>query len=96
MSQAVLGAKLHIKSLDGRDIEFNVPPCTEHHAQLRIRGEGVPIGDSGHKGDLYLKFFVKMPTKVNGEQKKLLEAFAKIERASDTPSLIALRDLHNM
>ena len=96
MSQAILGAKLKIKSLDGKDIEFNVPPCTEHHAQLRIRGEGVPMGDTGHRGDLYLKFFVKMPTKINNEQKKLLEKYAEIEKASPAPSLIALKDLHGL
>ncbi len=96
MTQAILGAKLKIKSLDGKDIEFNVPPCTEHHAQLRIRGEGVPMGDTGHRGDLYLKFFVKMPTKINNEQKKLLEKYAEIEKASPAPSLIALKDLHGL
>lgn len=93
LSQAVLGAKLHIKSLDGRDISFSVPPCTAHGSQLRIRGEGVPIGESGKKGDLYLKFFVSLPTKLNSEQKKLMERYAEIEKASDSPSLIALDSL---
>ena len=93
LSQAVLGAKLHIKSLDGRDISFSVPPCTQHGAQLRIRGEGVPLGDSGRKGDLYLKFFVSFPNKLNGEQKKLMERYAEIEKSTDSPQLIALDSL---
>ena len=93
LSQAVLGAKLHIKSLDGRDIVFSVPACTAHGAQLRIRGEGIPQGDSGRKGDLYLKFFVSFPNHLNSEQKKLMERYAEIEKASDSPNLIALDSL---
>ncbi|MCR5606968.1 MAG: molecular chaperone DnaJ [Treponema sp.] len=43
LSQAVLGANITIKNLEGKSIEIKIPSETTQGKLLRIRGEGVPI-----------------------------------------------------
>lgn len=92
-AQAVLGVTLNITSLDDKKIEFKLPAGTSNGKMYKIKGEGVPYGDSSKKGDLYIKVIVEIPTKLNGEQKKVLEQFAKLENASTSPKCVPLSAL---
>lgn len=92
-TQAALGAKLQITTLDERKIDFAIPAGTENGKLLRVKNEGVPYPNSSSKGDLYLKIIVEVPKKMNGEQKKLLEKFAEIENATTAPKCVKLSSL---
>ena len=92
-AQAALGTKLQITTLDDRKIDFAIPAGTENGKMLRVKNEGVPRSNSGAKGDLYLKIIVEVPKKMNGEQKKLLERFAEIEKATTAPKCVRLSSL---
>jgi curved DNA-binding protein len=52
-----------------------IPAGTQNGQQLRIRGQGLPIGKSGGKGDLFVVSNLQVPTDVSDEEKKLWEKF---------------------
>ena len=71
LTDAVLGAKYTIKTLDG-DIELKVPEGAEFGQILRLRGKGVPISKD-KRGDLLVKLNIKIPTKLSKQAKKDFE-----------------------
>ncbi len=93
-SQAALGTKINVTSLDGKKIEIKLPQGTENGKLLRIKNEGVPYtGNAGKKGDLYIKILVRVPEKMTSRQKELLEEYAKIENATVEPACVKLSQL---
>lgn len=93
VTQAILGATITIKALNDTKISVPVPAGSTHGKMLRIKGEGVQYSGSTRKGDLYIKLMVQIPSHLNSEQKKLLEAFAQAEKATVEPELIPLSQL---
>lgn len=71
LTDAVLGAKYHLKTLDG-DIELKVPEGAEFGQVLRIKGKGVPISD-GRRGDLLVKLNIKIPNRLSKQARKDFE-----------------------
>jgi len=68
-----------------------VPAGTQNGKMLRIRDEGVPSG--GHRGNLYVKFMVRIPEKLSRRGKELLEEFARAEGENDNLGAIPLSQL---
>lgn len=94
MTQAVLGAEIKIQGVDGKRILLKIPAGTQDGKLLRVRGEGVPILNSGsRRGDLYVKIHVNIPTRLSGKEKDLLKRFASMHGESDAPKPIRLKDL---
>jgi molecular chaperone DnaJ len=93
MSQAALGADLTITALDNKKLKIKIPPGTQHGKMLRIKGEGVPIQGTSRKGDLYLKTLVSIPERLSSRQRSLLDEFASLEGATDTPDPVPLSSL---
>ena len=93
LSQALLGADITIPTLDNRRITLKVPSGTANGKMLRIKGEGVPLSGSTRKGDLYVKVMVQLPARITAEQRRLMEQYARIEGATESPNLIELASL---
>lgn len=94
VSQAILGAKIDIKTLDGRTITLKIPSGVQHGSFQRIRGEGVPFDDSGsRKGDLYVKIMIKTPSKLNKQMQQAMEQFMEAEKPETSPDLMPLSSL---
>ena len=91
ISQAALGADIHVTTLDNKTIKVKVPAGIQSGKLLRIRDEGVPSG--GQKGSLYIKLMVQIPEKLSRKGKELLEELAKVEGQNDSPKPIALSKL---
>ncbi|SDP04311.1 DnaJ C-terminal domain-containing protein [Desulforhopalus singaporensis] len=72
-SEACLGAKVEVESLEGKKFMVKVAPGTTHDAKLRIKGYGLPSGPMGERGDLYVRIGVKVPKNLSEEQKKVIE-----------------------
>jgi molecular chaperone DnaJ len=71
--KAVLGGELMIKSIDGKNVTVKIPAETQTHAQLCLRGMGMPrLKDSNH-GNLYLRVVVQTPKNLTKRQKELLQ-----------------------
>ncbi len=72
VSEAILGAKVDVPTLDGTKLTVTVPPGTSTGKKLRLRGKGIAGGDQ------YLVFKVEVPGgMVDDESRALIEEFAK-------------------
>ncbi len=72
VSEAVLGAKIDIPTLDGLT-RVTVPPGTSSGTKLRLRGKGVRDQRSGVTGDLYAVTRVVVPKEVSSRGRELLD-----------------------
>jgi molecular chaperone DnaJ len=72
--EAALGAKVTVPTLDGI-AKLTIEPGTQHGAQLRMRGQGLPGVGGAARGDEIVKVVVEVPRKLTGEQKRLLREF---------------------
>lgn len=72
--EAVLGATVHIRTLDGT-VSLKIPPGTIAEKQFRLRGKGLPTGN-GTRGDLYAIVSIEVPSQLTSEQKILWEQLA--------------------
>jgi molecular chaperone DnaJ len=75
IAQAALGTQLTIDTLDGEH-ELEIHPGTQHGAQLRLRGLGVPSLRNGRRGDLICEVAVEVPRNLSSEEAELLAQFA--------------------
>ncbi len=83
-TQAALGAKIEVPSLNGRQ-EVEIEAGTQHGAIIQMRGQGLPNIQSGRRGSLLVQVLVEIPKKLNKEQKNILRDFAKTEDKSVMP-----------
>ncbi|SDQ04744.1 molecular chaperone DnaJ [Quadrisphaera sp. DSM 44207] len=83
MTAAALGATIPLETLDGtRDVE--VRPGTQPGEVLTLRGLGVTHLRSGGRGDLHVHVDVKVPTRLDDEQERLLRELARL-RGDERP-----------
>lgn len=73
-AQAALGAKVMVRTLDGR-IRLKIPPGTQPGTVLRIRGRGAV--QRGVQGDQLVHVRVGVPTRMSPEEKTLWEQIRK-------------------
>ncbi len=71
-SQAALGDKIPIKTVDG-EVNLKIPAGTQSGKILVLKGKGVPKFQRYGRGDHLVEIDVKTPENLNKKQKKLLE-----------------------
>jgi len=77
MAQAALGDEIQVPILPEGEIQFTIPPGTQHGKYFRIKEQGVPHLRRNGRGDLIVTVQIVVPTKLNDTQKNLLREFAK-------------------
>jgi molecular chaperone DnaJ len=75
-AKAALGGEVKVPTLDGSAI-LRVPAGTPSNKVFRLRGKGLPDVHGRGIGDLHVKIYVEVPTKLNADQRARLEAFAE-------------------
>jgi len=60
VSEASLGAKIEVPTIDGRSL-MRIPPGTNSGTTLRLREKGVPSARDGSRGDEYVEIQVIVP-----------------------------------
>jgi molecular chaperone DnaJ len=83
IAQAVLGARLRVRTIDGK-IELKIPPGTQPGTVFRIKGKGVSL--NGSTGDQLIKINLIVPQVITDRQKELMKNFAKESHMSGTES----------
>jgi molecular chaperone DnaJ len=79
VSEAALGAKIEVPTLDGRSL-LRVPPGTNSGQKLRLREKGVPsVRQPSKRGDLYVELQVVVPKPVDERVRNLLRELARLE-----------------
>ena len=74
--QAILGDKIEVETVDGAQA-LDLPAGTQPGAVLNLTGKGVPkLGNPVARGNHLISIKVQLPTKLNGEERNLLEELA--------------------
>lgn len=72
VSEAILGAKVDVPTLDGTHLTVKVPPGTSSGARLRLRGKGIA------GGDLFIEINIVVPKLGDERSRELIEEFARL------------------
>jgi molecular chaperone DnaJ len=95
-TQAALGAEIDVPTLEGR-AKLKIPEGTQSGKTFRLRGKGLPSVNGPGRGDLHVRIFVEVPSRLNAKQRALLEKFAAesgVDVAPQTKSFLdKLRDM---
>lgn len=78
-TQAILGGEVNIPTLEG-DKKIKIKAGTQPNSMLRLSGFGVKHLQSNHKGDLYIRIIIDLPTRLSGRQKELIKEFEANKR----------------
>ena len=76
IAQAALGADIKVPTLDGDD-NLKIPAGTQPGKIFHMRGKGVPHLRRSGRGDQLVIVNVEVPTKLNKEQRELMEKLAE-------------------
>jgi len=82
VSEAVLGGKIKVQTLDGT-VTMTLPPGTDSGKKFRLKGKGIPNKKTGVAGDQFAVIKIVVPKKVG---KKAKEALEEIEKSYGTKS----------
>ena len=78
VTEAVLGAKIEVPTIDGRAL-LKIPPGTQPGQKLRLRDKGVPSAtQDGARGDEIVEITVKIPMPRDERTKELLRELATL------------------
>jgi molecular chaperone DnaJ len=78
VSEAALGAKIEVPTIDGHAM-LRIPPGSSSGRQLRLREKGVPLARKpGSRGDLYVELQVVVPEAVDEKVRNLLKELSQL------------------
>ncbi len=78
VSEAALGAKVEVPTIDGR-AQLRIPPGTQSGQKLRLREKGVPSATKdGVRGDEIVEVKISVPMPHDEKTKELLRELAKL------------------
>jgi molecular chaperone DnaJ len=83
-TQAALGAKIDVPSLDGRET-VTIPPGTQSGDAFTLRGKGMPELRSRNRGDLLVQVHIEVPKKLTPAHEEMLRQLADIENTNVSP-----------
>jgi len=79
ISEAVLGGKVEVPTLDG-NVSMTLPPGTDSGKKFKLKGKGIPGKRAGIKGDEYAVIKIIVPKDLT---KAAREALKEVEKAYD-------------
>jgi molecular chaperone DnaJ len=71
---ASLGKTIEVPTLEKIE-KVKVESGTQPNSIIKLKGKGLPHPDSRGRGDQYVRLVVEIPTKLNKQQKELLQKF---------------------
>ncbi|RYZ18587.1 MAG: molecular chaperone DnaJ, partial [Chitinophagaceae bacterium] len=84
-ADAALGTSVDVPTIDGK-ARINIPAGTPSGKVFKLRDKGIPDLESRGKGDQLINVNVFVPTKLNSEEKELMEKLRNSENFSPTQS----------
>ena len=76
-TEAILGTKVTVPTLDGKTMSLKVPPGTQSNTKMRLKNYGLPQASSKTRGDQFVRIIVDTPANLNKKQKALVEEMVK-------------------
>jgi molecular chaperone DnaJ len=77
VSEATLGAKIEVPTIDGRSL-VRIPPGTNSGKTLRLKEKGVPSARNGARGDQYVEIQVVVPPPTDERVRNLMKDLEKV------------------
>jgi len=77
ISEAALGAKVEVPTIDGPST-IKIPPGTQNGQRLRLRGKGTPSLRGNVRGDQFVEVQVVVPRVADERSKEILRELAKL------------------
>jgi molecular chaperone DnaJ len=77
LSKAVLGSEVQIPTLHGH-VSMKIPAGTQSGRIFRLKEKGIPDVHGRGTGDELVRVNVEIPTRLNPEQRRLMEEFARL------------------
>jgi molecular chaperone DnaJ len=78
VSEATLGAKVEVPTIDGRSL-VRIPPGTNSGRTLRLREKGVPnVRSSGARGDQYVEIQVVVPQPTDERVRNIMKELEEV------------------
>jgi molecular chaperone DnaJ len=81
---AALGGEVKVPTLEGQ-AQLKIPAGTQSNTAFKLRGKGIPSLNSNSRGDLVVRVFVEVPTRLNSEQRQKLEELSELMGDENTP-----------
>jgi len=78
ISELLLGTTISVPTIEGRQLSLKIPAGTKPGTKMRLAGHGLPAMKGSKKGDLYVRVQVKIPKRLSGEQRRLVEKLAAV------------------
>ncbi len=88
VSEATLGAKIEVPTIDGRSI-VRIPPGTNSGNTLRLKEKGVPSARNGTRGDQYVEIQVLVPLPTDERVRNLMKELERVAPADPRKDLFA-------
>ena len=82
VSEATLGAKVEVPTIDGRSL-VRIPPATNSGSTLRLREKGVPSARNGTRGDQYVEIQIVVPKPTDERVRNIMKELETV--APDDP-----------
>jgi curved DNA-binding protein len=76
-TEAVLGTKVTVPTLDGKTMSLKVPPGTQSHTKMRLKNYGLPQANGKTRGDQFVRIIVETPANLSKKQKAIVEELVK-------------------
>jgi molecular chaperone DnaJ len=81
---AALGGEIRVPTLGGA-VSLKIPAGTQGGSTFRIRGLGMPALQGTAKGDILTYVQVEVPTRLDAEQREMLQKFAELCGEENNP-----------
>jgi len=88
VSEATLGAKIEVPTIDGRSL-VRIPPGTNCGSTLRLREKGIAGARGGTRGDQYVEIQVVVPKPTDERIRKLMKELEAVEPGDPRKDLFA-------
>jgi molecular chaperone DnaJ len=82
---ATLGGTIEVPTLFGK-ATLKLPAATQSATTFRLRGKGMPHLRGSGQGDQLVRVQVEVPASLTGEQRRVLEEFARVCGDADNPT----------
>lgn len=77
VSEAILGTKIPIPTIEGRTT-VTIPPGVQSGQKLRLQGKGVPFLNRKERGDQYITIKIAVPTALDDRSVALVREFERL------------------
>lgn len=88
VSEATLGAKIEVPTMDGRSL-VRIPPGTNSGKTLRLKEKGVPSARNGTRGDQYVEIQVVVPPPTDERVRNLMKELESVAPADPRKDLFS-------